>query len=430
MHRSFMKDVRIGIVGYGTVGKGTADGILANSDEIAARTGARLRVAAICRRTPTAPPDGARAFTDWNELVSSPEVDVVVETVGGTTTAFDIVRRALELGKPVVTANKNLMANHGDAIFALAQQKNVPVGIEASVAGAVPIIRVLAESTSGDRLRALRGILNGTSNYILTRMEQDGLTFDDALKFAQQAGYAEADPTFDVDGIDARDKLSILARLAFRCQAAPAKIPTIGIRQVSAVDIRYARSLESRIRLLASAEISGEDVSLSVRPWVVSKQLILSSVEGANNAILIEGERSGTQMLYGPGAGAGPTGVAVLSDLMTIATDFAHGRVAFREAVAVTSRPLRLGAMRRPVPWYLRLTVKDEPGIIARVADAIAKHKGNIDSVLQDPGMKKAPLSFVITLEPSLEPAIGDAVREIDAMPFMAQPAQWMPMLS
>jgi homoserine dehydrogenase len=330
----------------------------------------------------------------------------------------------------VVTAAKNLMANHGEAIFALAQQNNVPVGIEASVAGAVPVIRVLAESTSGDRLRALRGILNGTSNYILTRMEQDGLTFDDALKLAQQAGYAEADPTMDVDGIDARDKLSILARLAFRCQAVPAQISTMGIRQVSAVDIRYARSLESRIRLLASAEIHGDDLSLSVRPWLVSKQLILSSVEGANNAVLIEGERSGTQMLYGPGAGGGPTGVAVLSDLMTIATDFARGRVAFREAVAVTSRPLRLGPMRRPVAWYLRLTVKDEPGIIARVAEAIAKHKGNIDSVLQDPGMKKTPLSFVITLEPSLEPAVAEAVREIDAMAFLAEPVQWMPMLS
>lgn len=425
-----MKDVRIGIVGYGTVGKGTADAIAANSDEIAARTGARLRISAICRRTPTPPPDGARAFTDWKELVSSPDVDIVVETVGGNTTALDIVRRALELGKPVVTANKNLMASHGDAIFALASEKNVPVGIEASVAGAVPIIRVLAESTSGDRLKALRGILNGTSNYILTRMEQDGLGFDEALTLAQQAGYAEADPTMDVDGIDARDKLCILARLAFRCQAAPEQIPATGIRRVSSVDIRYARSLEARIRLLASAEIHEDDLSLSVRPWVVSKQLILSSVEGANNAVLIEGERSGTQMLYGPGAGGGPTGVAVLSDLMQIATDFARGRVAFRQAVAVTSRRLRLGPMRRPVPWYLRLTVKDEPGIIARVADAIARHKGNIDSVLQDPGMKKTPLSFVTTLEPSLEPAVAGAVREIDALPFMAQPVQCMPILA
>ena len=176
-----MKDVRIGIVGYGTVGRGTAEAIAANSDEIAARTGARLRVSAVSRRTPMTAPDGARVFTDWKELVSSPDVDVVVETVGGTTTALDIVRRALELGKPVVTANKNLMANHGEAIFALALQKNVPVGIEASVAGAVPIIRVLAEAISGDRLKALRGILNGTSNYILTRMELDELGFDEEI---------------------------------------------------------------------------------------------------------------------------------------------------------------------------------------------------------------------------------------------------------
>ena len=425
-----MKDLRIGIVGFGTVGRGTADALAANSTEIAARTGARVRVVAVSRRTKVDPPDGARYYASWKELVASPDVDVVVETVGGTTVAFDVVRHALELGKPVVTANKNLMAAHGDAIFALALQKDVPVGIEATVAGVVPIIRVLAESISGDRLLALRGILNGTSNYILTRMEQESLSFDDALKFAQQAGYAEADPTWDVDGIDARDKLCILARLAFRCQAAPAAIPTTGIRRVSAVDIRYARSLESRVRLLASAEIHGEDVSLSVRPWLVSRQLILSSVEGAHNAILLEGERSGTQMLYGRGAGAGPTGVAVVSDLMTIATDFAKNRVGFREAVAVSSRPLRLGAMTRPVPWYLRLTVKDEPGIVARVAEAIAKHKGNIDIVQQDPGMKKTPLSFVITLEPSLEPAVAAAVADIDRMPFMSEPVQCMPMLT
>jgi homoserine dehydrogenase len=428
-----MNEVGVGIVGYGTVGRGTAEAIVQNAAEIEARTGARLRVAAVCRRSPLtngAVPPGARAVTDWRELLATPGVDVVVETMGGVTAAHELVRAALEAGKPVVTANKNLIAEHGGEIFALARRQNLPIGIEASVAGAVPIVRALAEAVSGDRILVLRGILNGTTNYILTRMSNDGLTFEEALLLAQQAGYAEADPTFDIEGIDARDKLCILARLAFRCEIAPSQIAATGIRHISAVDFHYARRLHSTIRLLAVAEKRGSDLEISVRPWMLHRRSILSSVEGAHNAVVLEGERTGTHMLYGRGAGSGPTGIAVLSDLMQIAADIAAHKLAFRQAIAAPCNgTVNISGRRASAPWYLRLTVHDRPGIVAHVAQALARNSANIDAVFQEPGMQKHRLSFVVTVEPVSECAIQQAVSEINAADFMLEAVLVLPIL-
>ena len=252
-----MKHVRVGIVGFGTVGRATADIIAHHSALIEKRSGVKLVVTAVCRRQPINPadvPDGARITTAWTDLLTSPDVDVIVETMGGIDHSLQLLRGALEHGKPVVTANKKLLAEHGDELFALAVARNLPIGFEASVAGGIPILRVIQESTAGDRLRALHGILNGTSNYILTQMEARGIDFDQALAEAQQAGYAEADPTFDIDGQDARDKLCILARMAFGGRLAVDRIPTYGIRHVRAVDIRSAQRLDRTIRLVASAE--------------------------------------------------------------------------------------------------------------------------------------------------------------------------------
>jgi homoserine dehydrogenase len=426
-----MKEVRVGIAGFGTVGRGTAEALSENRHEIEARTGARLRVTAVCRRSPLPPsavPHGARTVSQWNDLVAAPDVDVVVEAIGGTTVAYQVVRTALELGKPVVTANKNLIAERGEEIFAIARQRNLPVGIEASVAGAVPIIRVLSESICGDRVLALRGILNATANYILTRMYNDGLSFNDALALAQDAGYAEADPAFDVDGIDARDKLCILARLAFRCSLSPSQIPTAGIRSILSEDMHYARRLNSTIRLIAAAERRQDVLEVSVRPWLVNRRSMLSGVEGAHNAVLVQGERTGTHMLYGRGAGGAPTGVAVLSDLMQIAAEMAAGKLSFRESIAAASNgPVRILQQHRSEPWYLRLTVNDQPGIVAQVASAIARQGANIDSVIQEPHMTKQRLSFVITIEPVPESAIEVAVREINAMSFMVEPVLVLP---
>jgi homoserine dehydrogenase len=324
-----MNRVRVGIAGFGTVGRGAAEIISALTDLIAQRTGVRLDVTAVCRRsgvkTEDIPP-GARVFSDWNQLVTSSDVDVMVETIGGTGEARQLVQASLKQGKPVVSANKNLLATHGDELFALAASQNLPVGFEASVAGGIPILRVIHESTAGDRLRAVHGILNGTSNYILTQMESRGIEFELALK-AQKAGYAEADPTFDIDGFDARDKLCILARMAFGGRLNVSKIPTYGIRQVRAIDVHSANRLDSTIRLVGSAENTESGIEISVRPWMVNRRSMLAKVEGVNNAVFLVGDKIGVQMFYGRGAGGDATGAAVVPDLIEIARDLVAGQI-------------------------------------------------------------------------------------------------------
>lgn len=421
-----MKTVRVGIAGYGTVGRGATDILISNADTITRRTGVRLEVAAVCRRSSMSAdsvPSGVRLVSDWKKLVDSEDIHVIVETIGGTETAFDVVRNSLERGKPVVTANKNLVAEHGDILFQLASEKQLPLGFEATVAGGVPIVRAISELTATDRLRAVYGILNGTANYILTKMESEGTQFDVALKEAQEAGYAEADPTFDIEGIDARDKLCILARLAFAGKLRAAAIPVTGITRISATDIHYASRLDSTIRLVASGERNGEDFELSVRPWMVNKHSMLAKVQGVHNAVFLVGEKVGTQMFYGRGAGGDPTGAAVVSDLVEISRQFAAGQLTAKKVPGFQdSRELTLCAQPREVPWYLRLTVSDHPGIIAHVAHALAEEQININSVIQEPNMPKSRLSFVITVEPVSEPVIRKAVAQIDRAAFMLEP--------
>jgi homoserine dehydrogenase len=231
----------------------------------------------------------------------------------------------------VVTANKNLLATQGDELFALATTQNLPIGFEASVASGIPILRVIHESTAGDRLRAVHGILNGTSNYILTQMESQGIEFELALEEAQKAGYAEADPTFDINGLDARDKLCILARMVFGGRLQVSLIPTYGIRQVRAIDVHSANRLDSTIRLVGSAENTQNGIEISVRPWMVSRRSMLAKVEGVNNAVFLVGDKIGMQMFYGRGAGGDATGAAVVSDLIEIARDLAAGQMSAKK---------------------------------------------------------------------------------------------------
>jgi homoserine dehydrogenase len=421
-----MNRVRIGIAGFGTVGRATAEIICAHADLIAQRSGVRLDVTAVCRRSGVKTEDipaGARVFTDWNQLVANSDVDVTVETIGGTEEARQLVLASLKQGKPVVTANKNLVATHGDELFALASSQNLPIGFEASVAGGIPILRVIHESTAGDRLRAVHGILNGTSNYILTQMESRGIDFETALEEAQKAGYAEADPTFDIDGLDARDKLCILARMAFGGRLKVSMIPTHGIRQVRAIDVHSANRLDSTIRLVASAENMQSGIEISVRPWMVSRRSMLAKVDGVNNAVFLVGDKIGTQMLYGRGAGGEATGAAVVSDLIEIARDLAAGQLSAKKISGfLESRDLEICEKPRPVSWYLRLTVKDQRGIVARVTEVIARHDINIDSLEQEPHMPKNRVSFVITVEPISEPTIRAAVDAINTFEFMVEP--------
>jgi homoserine dehydrogenase len=421
-----MKQVRVGIVGFGTVGRATADIIAKHGDLIAQRSGVRLLVTAVCRRSGVQPedaPPGAHSVSDWKQLLKDPAVDVVVETMGGTGASLQLVRAALEQGKPVVTANKNLLAEHGDELFALATARRLPIGFEASVAGGIPILRVIHESTAGDRLRSVHGILNGTANYILTQMESRGIEFAEALAEAQKAGFAEADPSFDIDGQDARDKLCILARMAFEGRLDVSRIPTYGIRHVRAIDIHSANRVESTIRLVGSAEQTENGLEVSVRPWLVSRRSMLAKVEGVNNAVFLVGDKIGTQMFYGRGAGGDATGSAVVSDLIEISRDFAAGQMNAKNISGfLSSRELTLSESPRPASWYLRLTVKDQRGIVARVAEVIAREEINIDSLEQEPHLPKDRVTFVITVEPISEPVIRRAIDTINAFDFMVEP--------
>jgi homoserine dehydrogenase len=430
-----MPEVRVGIVGYGTVGRGTAEILAGHADEIRKRTGGvPVIVTRICRQTPRASETGVhgvRVGSDWREVVNAADVDIVVETIGGTETAFDVVRSSLHNGKAVVTANKALIARHGEELFALARQQNLPLGIEASVAGGVPVIRAISEALAADRIHAVYGIVNGTCNYILTQMEQHGIEFQQALQQAQAAGYAEADPTLDIEGLDARDKIAILARIAFSCTIHAAEVPVTGIRNITATDFHYAHRLNSTIRLVASAERTNGGIHLAVQPWLEPRDSMLSKVDGANNAIFLAGEKVGTQMLYGRGAGGSATGTAVLSDVIEIAKQIAGGHLRPSALAGFeNAEPLRLSPWIQPLSWFLRLTVKDRPGILARTAQAIADEGINIDSVIQEPHMAKDGLSFVITVEPTSEPTVQRAVQTINQFDFMKEPVLLLPMIS
>ncbi len=429
------QEVRVGIVGYGTVGRATAEILTGHAQEIRQRTdGVSVVVTRLCRKSPRASEAGVNGIlvvSDWREVVAADDVDIVVEAIGGIDVAYSLVRAALENGKAVVTANKALIARHGEKLFALARQKNLPIGIEASVAGGVPVIRAISEALAADRIQGVYGIVNGTCNYILTEMEQHGIEFAQALQQAQAAGYAEADPSLDIDGLDARDKIAILARIAFGHVLNPAEIPVRGIRNITATDFHYAHRLNSTIRLVASAERSAEGIHIAVQPWLEPRDSMLAKVDGANNAIFIAGAEVGTQMLYGRGAGGGATGTAVLSDVLQIAQQIARGHTSSTALAGFhDAEPLPNSIRPQPLSWFLRLTVKDRPGILARTAEAIAHEGINIDSVIQEPHMAKDGLSFVITLEPVPETTVQCAVQVINGFEFMKEPVLLLPMIS
>src|SRR6202050_4089549 len=338
-----MEEVRVGIVGLGNVGSGTLAILAENADQIALKLGFRLKVTAVCSRSVASKPlpdSLGPVFTtpDWRQVVTHPDVDIVAELVGGTKTAAEIIDAAIANKKSVVTANKELMALCGPEIWDRAIRAGINLAMEASVAGGIPIHSVLREGISGDRVTTLYGILNGTSNYILTEIEKRGVSFDQALADAQRLGYAEADPSADVDGYDARSKLAILAALAFGEKITPSDIYTEGIRRILPVDFQYAHQLHHTIRLLCAARQTPNGLILSVRPALIPQSTILAGVQGAYNAVWVRGTYGEDTFYYGRGAGPSPTGVAVVSDLMRVAREircgspervsaFAHARV-------------------------------------------------------------------------------------------------------
>lgn len=416
------------------MGGGTLTILAENAAEIARKLGFPLRVVAVCSRHPQAKtlPAGlapALVTSDWRAVVAHPEVEIVAELVGGTATAAEIVEAALKAGKSVVTANKELVALRGAELYALAEQHGAALAMEASVCGGIPIHAVLREGIAGDRIEALFGILNGTSNYILTEIEQRGAAFDDVLREAQRLGYAEADPAADVDGYDARSKLALLASLAFGVRLEPSSIPTEGIRRVSPTDFEYARQLGCTIRLLCSARRAEGGLFVSVRPSLLPLDAIMAGVRGAYNAVWVRGKYGADTFYYGRGAGPLPTGVAVVSDLMRVARQLrpspAHRVPPFAARTLEPAEPLPIGRQQRP--WYLRFRIKDRPGIIRDLSTILARQSISIDAVLQLPGQDKQNLPFVITLESSAESSVRAALEEMRVLDFMVEPPLAMP---
>ncbi|HEY3444261.1 MAG TPA: homoserine dehydrogenase [Paludibaculum sp.] len=424
-----MQDVNVGIVGLGNVGGGTLTILAENAAQMSEKLGFRLNVTAVCSRTAktkTLPVGVAPALItdDWREVVSHPEVDIVAELIGGTTVAREVVEGAIAHGKSVVTANKELIALDGFAIWQRAAAKGVTLAMEASVCGGIPVHAVLREGIAGDRVETLFGILNGTSNYILTEIEQHGSAFADVLAEAQRLGYAEADPTADVDGFDARSKLALLASIAFGARIQPADIHTEGIRRISPTDFQYAKQLGCTIKLLCSARREGDGLFVSVRPALMPLQAIMAGVHGPYNAVWCKGAFGQDTFYYGRGAGPLPTGVAVVSDLMRVARELrpapAHRVPPFGFTDLVETRPLPMGLQKRS--WYLRFRITDQPGIIRDLASILAEHGISIDAVLQLPDLDKHNLPFVITLETARESAVRSAVEKMSQLPFMVEP--------
>lgn len=430
-----MTEVKVGIIGLGNVGGGTVRILTENCGQIAQKLGFPLVLSTVCSRSvcsrelPGLPP-GVRKTTDWREVVSDPSIDIVAELIGGTTTASEIIEAAIQAGKSVVTANKELMAQQGAEIWDRAIKARINLAMEASVAGGIPIHAVLREGISGDRVSALYGILNGTSNYILSEIEGHGSAFDSVLADAQRLGYAEADPSADVDGFDARSKLALLAALAFGERITPSDIYTEGIRRITPIDFQYAGQMGYTIRLICSARQTPEGLLLAVRPTLVPKSAVLAGVKGAYNAVWVFGKYGQDTFYYGRGAGPLPTGVAVVSDLMRVAREircgspervspFAHERLGEYQPIPVT--------LNRAA-YYLRFRVEDKPGIIAGLATALAKQQVSIDSVMQLPIQNWRDVPFVITVEPAPESSIRAAIREMQDLKFLLEPPLVMPM--
>lgn len=384
-----MKQIGVGILGFGTVGAGVADGLVRHRDVMAQRLGVDIVLRKIAdldivTDRGVAVPDGVLT-TDAGSVIADPGVDIVVETIGGTGVAKTLVLAALNGGKCVVTANKKLLAEHGREIFETAARNDVDIYFGASVGGGIPIIRVLREGLAGNEIESIHGILNGTCNYILTRMENEGLPFDQVLKDAQKLGYAEADPTLDIDGHDTAHKACILASLAYGFQPTLDQVQVEGIRDLSGADVRYAADLGYRIKLLACVSREGDEVEVGVHPTLIPLSHMLANVNDAFNAAYVKGDMSGYTMYYGRGAGREPTASTVVGDVGDIARNLACDETRYlRAAPNYGEGKVRLRAAGDvSAKFYLRFMLADRPGAIGVVASALGRHGVSISALSQ-----------------------------------------------
>jgi homoserine dehydrogenase len=414
----------------GTVGGATLRILDENAAEIERRLGFKLwvRAAASLEVEARSERNNRLLTRDWHEAVEHPDVQIVVEVVGGTTVAYEVQKAALERGRPVITANKELLGLRGAELALLAAQHNTSLHMEASCGGGIPILNALREGIAADRIEAVYGILNGTCNFILTEMERTGAPFATILAEAQKRGYAEADPTADVEGYDARSKLAILAAFCFGARVPTDAIFREGITRLGPIDFAYSHRLGCTIRLIAGATRSPNGLGLFVRPVLVPQSAILSKVEGSYNAIWVRGAYGEDTLYYGRGAGK-PTGVAVVSDIMRAARDLRHGASLRAPAFAFwkLEEVARAGIEAQSRPYYLRFLVEDRVGIIAQIAAVLAEQHINIDAVLEEPCAETHNLPFMISVKPATEAAISTALARMKGFDFLCEPPLALP---
>lgn len=421
-----MKPINVGLLGIGTVGGGTFTVLKRNQDEIARRAGREIRIVKVADRDLARAKEvtgGSVAVTDDAfSVVNDPAVDVVVELIGGYTLAKELVLATIENGKHVVTANKALLAVHGNEIFAAAEKKGVIVAYEAAVAGGIPIIKALREGLSANRIEWIAGIINGTTNFILTEMREKGLDFADVLKEAQRLGYAEADPTFDVEGIDAAHKLTIMAAIGFGMPMQFDKAYTEGISGLKGEDIRYAEELGYRVKLLGITKRTAQGVELRVHPTLIPEKRLIANVNGAMNAVVVKGDAVGPTLYYGAGAGAEPTASAVVADLVDVARahDVAASQrvpvLAFQSAQLTTLPVLPISEISSA--YYLRLRALDKPGVLAELTKILADRDISIDAMMQkEPAEGEDAADIIILTHITMEKNMDAAIAAIEALP-------------
>jgi homoserine dehydrogenase len=423
-----MKPINVGLLGIGTVGGGTFTVLARNAEEIARRAGRPIIITVVAdrdvERATTITKGKCRITDDAFAVVNDPEVDIVVELIGGCGIAKELVLKAIHNGKHVVTANKALLATHGNEIFAEAQKMRVMVAFEAAVAGGIPIIKAVREGLSANRIEWIAGIINGTTNFILSEMRDKGLSFDKVLAEAQRLGYAEADPTFDIEGVDAAHKITILSAIAFGTPMQFDKAHVEGISTLQAMDIKYADQLGYRIKLLGITRRTPEGIELRVHPTLIPSKRLIANVEGAMNAVLVQADAVGTTLYYGKGAGAEPTASAVIADLVDVTrvhTADPENRVphlAFQPDQLVDLPILAMENVESS--YYLRMRVWDEPGVLADITRVLADEKISIDAVIQkEPSEGEDETDLVLLTHRTREKLINDSITRLEKLPVV-----------
>jgi homoserine dehydrogenase len=430
-----MNAIKVGLLGLGTVGSGTFHVLRRNQEEIRGRAGRGIEIAMVWRRNTALAReivgDAAQVVTDPREIIRNPEIEIVIETIGGCGIAKDLVLEAIAAGKHVVTANKALLAVHGSEIFAAARAQGVTVAFEAAVAGGIPIIKALREGLTANRIEWLAGIINGTTNFILSEMRSKGLDFATVLKEAQRLGYAEADPTFDIEGVDAAHKATIMSAIAFGIPVQFDKAHVEGITALQATDIKYAEQLGYRIKLLGIArrrqDVAGGGIELRVHPTLIPANRLIANVEGAMNAVLVQADAVGTTLYYGKGAGAEPTASAVIADLVDITRlasadpDHRVPHLAFQPD-AMSNTPI-LPMAQVQTSFYLRLCVADQAGVLSRITTILAEHDISIDAVLQrESADGESQTDLIILTHETLEGRMSQALAQMQALPTVLAP--------